>query len=362
MKILCLLFLVFMQTACSCVGLLVADVQVKKSCNNTPHCFEKIQAAIDAAPANSIKPYRIIIANGDYREKVILNKNNIQLVGQSTRKARLVFGDYAGIILVSGKNLGTPDSATLRISATNITIENITVENSFDFLANDSLQSDNPEKITGSQAVALFIDAPSDRVLVRNVVVLGHQDTLLVNSGRSWFDKVVVAGTVDYIFGKGNALFTHSEIKTLARSKFTNPYGFITAPSTNINAEYGLTFINCRLTRDISVPDNSVALGRPWHPTTYFPDGYYADPDAIGKAVFINSWMDGHITKEGWYSMSGTGKDGAKKNFTPENSRFYEYNTVGPGAMHNENRRQLHDADQNIYSIKNIFGDWQPQG
>lgn len=356
-----LLSVIFTQVACSGFNSSTYDLQVKKSCDNAAHCFEKLQAAIDAAPVNSDKPYRIYIANGNYQEKITLTKNNLQLIGQSREKTHLVFNDYAGIEVSPGKNLSTPGSATLRVSALDIRIENLTIENSFDFLTNDALTSDNPKKVSGSQAVALFIDAPSDRVLVRNVNMLGFQDTLFVNSGRSWFDKVLVAGNVDYIFGNGNALFTQSEIKTVARGKPTNPHGFVTAPSTQINSEYGLTFLNCRLTRDASVPDNSVPLGRPWHPTTQFTDGRYADPNAIGKSIFINTWMDAHIATDGWYSMSGTAKEGGRKNFLPEDSRFFEYKSKGPGANFNAKHRQLTSQDAEKFTIATILGDWHPQ-
>lgn len=360
MRLIFLLLVIFMPMACSSLDSAFYEVQVKKSCNNTPHCFEKIQAAVDAAPINSEKPYQISIANGDYQEKIILNKNNVQLVGESLEKTRLIFGDFAGIALSPGKFLSTPGSATLTVRAVNVKIKNITIENSFDFIKNDALASNDPKKINGSQAVALFVDAPSDRVLVRNVTMLGYQDTLFVNSGRSWFDKVLVAGNVDYIFGNGNALFTHSDIKTVARGKPTNPHGFITAPSTQIGSEFGLTFLNCRLTRDKSVPDNTVPLGRPWHPTTQFSDGRYADPSAVGKSVFINTWMDAHITIDGWYSMGGTAKEGGRKNFMPENSRFYEYKSTGIGALVNSKHRQLSDDDAKQYIQKKILGDWNP--
>lgn len=361
MKIMFLFLVILMQVACATLKDTSSKVQVKKNCNAIPHCFEQIQSAINAAPENSEIPYRIMIANGDYHEKITINKNNLQLIGESTAKTRLVFNDYAGMELSPGKNLSTPGSATLKVQAIDVRIENLTIENSFDFLKNDALTNDNPKKVNGSQAVALFIDAPSDRVLVRNVTMLGYQDTLFVNSGRSWFDKVLVAGNVDYIFGNGNALFTNSEIITVARGKPTNPHGFITAPSTKISSEFGLTFLNCRLTRDASVPDNSVPLGRPWHPTTQFADGRYADPNAIGKSVFINTWMDAHITSDGWYSMGGTTKEGGKKSFMPEESRFFEYKTKGPGAIVNEKHRQLSAQEAAQFTLDNIFGDWHPQ-
>ncbi len=322
--------------------------------------FHSLQAAIDAAPENAPKPYRIYIAQGIYREKLRLQKNNIQLMGAGRHKTHLIYDDYAGKTAGSGKTLTTPGSATLTITGSDIRIEHLNIENSFDFLANDALANDDPKKIVGSQAVALFIDGAADRILVRDVVLLGYQDTLFANAGRSWFDKVLVAGNVDFIFGKGNALFTDSEIKSLSRAKPGNPLGYITAPSTQIASEFGLTFINCRLTRDLAVADNTVPLGRPWHPTTQFNDGRYADPNAIGKTVFINSWMDAHITRDGWFSMSGSTKEGGRKAFLPEDSRFFEYGSKGPGAAGTDKRRQLTAEEVKSYTIKSILGDWQP--
>ncbi|MES2822971.1 MAG: pectinesterase family protein [Pseudomonadota bacterium] len=320
--------------------------------------YDTIQAAVNAAPQDPQTPFRIFIIAGNYNEKIVITKNNLQLMGAGENKTRITYSDYAGKLDAWGKVLTTYGTASLHIKASDIRIENLTIENTFDFLTNDALAPDR--KIIGSQAVALFIDVPSDRIVLRNISVFGYQDTVFVNSGRSWFDEVFIAGNVDYIFGGGTALFTHSEIKTLARGTATNPYAFITAPSTSVKKDYGLTFLNCRLTRDRLVPDNSVALGRPWHPTTTFADGRYADPDAVGKSVFINVWMDAHITSDGWYPMSGNAREGGKKSFLPEDSRFFEYHSTGPGAFINSKRRQLKDEEAMSYTKERILGDWQP--
>jgi len=336
------------------------DAIVGHQSSHTIPVYSKIQHALDAAPQHSTTPYRIYIAQGTYAEKLLVTKNNVQLIGANKENTHIRFDDYSGRPDGKGKTSGTGGSATVRISAKDIHIENITLENNFDFLTNDQLSNDNPARIKDPQAVALFIDAPSDRTLVRNVALLGNQDTLFVNSGRSWFDKVYIEGNIDFIFGQGNALFTKSEIKTLARGKSINPHGFITAPSTQIASEYGLTFLNCRLTREESVPDNSVALGRPWHPTRDFADGRYADPNAIGKAVFINTWMGAHIMNDGWHSMNGMQKDGGSKTFLPEDSRFIEYKSIGPGANAHNKRRELKDNEITLYNKNKILGDWQP--
>lgn len=338
---------------------MVTGKSISSKSTTSPKRFKTVQAALNAAPLNSTKPHRILIRSGQYYEKITINKPNIQLVGEDKNTTRIYYDAYAGKTYAEGNTWGTPGSATVTIQAADIHIENITIENTFDFLTNDALANDDPKRLTYTQAVSLFLDKGSDKVLVRNSRLSGFQDTLFVNSGRSWFDKSFIAGNVDFIFGNGNALFTDSEIKTLSRGKLNFPHGYLVAPSTQISERYGLTFINCRLTRDTKVPDNSVPLGRPWHPTTQFTDGRYADPNAIGKAVFINSWMDKHITIDGWYSMNGTAKDGTKIPFYAEDSRFFEYKNKGPGAQINYKRRQLTAEEIKEYSRENILGDWK---
>ncbi|ACE84027.1 pectinesterase family protein [Cellvibrio japonicus] len=324
--------------------------------------YPSIQAALDAAPAAATEPYRILVASGDYYEKLVINKPNIHIVGAGPASTRLYFDAYAGQSYAQGKTWGTSGSATLTVRAPGVLLQQLTIENTFDFLANDALAVDDPARIQHTQAVALLLDTGSDRFIGRQLHLLGYQDTLYINAGRSWFDRSLVAGNVDYIFGRGNALFTHSEIRTLGRNKTSFPHGYITAPSTQISDHYGLTFIHCKLTRVAGVPDNSVPLGRPWHPTTQFADGRYADPNAIGKSVFINTWMDAHITRDGWYSMSGTAKDGISKvQFTPEDSRFFEYQSAGPGAQVNSKRRQLSAREAEDYTPEKILGEWYPQ-
>ena len=43
--------------------------------------FTSIQAAIDAAPANSLSPVILLVRPGEYHERVIVDKDNIRLVG-----------------------------------------------------------------------------------------------------------------------------------------------------------------------------------------------------------------------------------------------------------------------------------------
>lgn len=322
------------------------------------HYFSTVQAALDAAPAQPANAHRIFISAGDYYEKIIISKPNIHLIGAGMENTRLYFDAYAGQVSEPGKTWGTRASATMIVRAADVQIHQLTIENTFDFMANDARDNDDAQKIQHSQAVALTLDHGSDRTLVRQAKLLGYQDTLFADVGRAWFDKTIIAGNVDFIFGAGNALFTESTIVTRNRGRHHIPHAYVTAPSTQIANEFGLTFIGCRLTREDGVPDNSTPLGRPWQPTTTFADGRYADPRAIGKTVFIDTAMDAHITHAGWHSMSGTTRDGGKKPFMPEHARFFEYRSHGDGAHQHPARRQLTDAEAKQYSWSNMMGDW----
>ena len=56
---------------------------------------QSIQAAIEKAPANPEKPYKIFIGKGTYNEKVIIDRPNIVLVGESKDSTILILAETA---------------------------------------------------------------------------------------------------------------------------------------------------------------------------------------------------------------------------------------------------------------------------
>lgn len=334
---------------------------------DSPAAFKTVQTALDAASKDEATRYRILIKPGRYNEKLNINRANVEINGESAANTIIYFDAHAANSRAyRDDGWGTPGSATVSINAVDVHLADLTIENTYDFLSNDARQARNdPDAVADSQAVALLLDTRSDRVSVSRVTLNGYQDTLFVHGYRAYFYQSTVSGNVDFIFGQGTVVFEKSTIISRPRnSNFAEGeiHSFITAPSTNISREYGLTFLDCTLTREQGVPDQSITLGRPWHPTTNFPDGRYADPDAIGKAVFIRTFMDSHIHTQGWSSMPGTARDGTKSRiFTPQESRFFEYQSTGPGAVINPQRPQLTDEQLADYTLEKIFLDWQPQ-
>lgn len=311
--------------------------RVAHDCAAQSRCYATVQAALAAAPADGWVV--IALGAGDFYEKVDIRRPMTVLRGEGVGRTRLYFDAVAE---TAGRyhrnNWGTPGSATLTVDADRVTVEGLTIENSYDYLANDALPAGDARKIGNSQGVAVLLDIHSDRVLFRHAALLGYQDTLFANGARAYIRDSLIAGNVDFIFGNGSLLIEDSEIRSRPRG-VTLPAGeiqsFIAAPSTPLSQRVGIVAHRCRLTREAGVPDNAVALGRPWHPTTRFEDGRYADPNAVGQASFLDCVMDAHIHTDHWTSMNGTARDGSKTAvFQPQDSRFSESGSSGPGARH----------------------------
>ncbi|ATZ95436.1 pectinesterase PemA [Dickeya fangzhongdai] len=322
--------------------------------------FKTIADAIASAPAGST-PFVILIKNGVYNERLTITRSNLHLKGESRNGAVIAAATAAGTLKSDGSKWGTAGSSTITISAKDFSAQSLTIRNDFDFPANQAKSDSDSSKIKDTQAVALYVNKSGDRAYFKDVSLIGYQDTLYVSGGRSFFSDCRISGTVDFIFGDGTALFDNCDLVSRYRAdvKSGGISGYLTAPSTNINQKYGLVITNSRVIRESdSVPAKSYGLGRPWHPTTTFSDGRYADPNAIGQTVFLNTSMDNHIY--GWDKMSGKDKDGNTIWFNPEDSRFFEYKSYGAGAVVSKDRRQLTDAQAKEYTQSKVLGDWTP--
>lgn len=336
--------------------LYAADYQAIVSMQPKSGEFKSITDALNAAPKNK-KPYTIFIKTGTYTERLVIKRQNVTLIGENQKNTVIEFDLPAGKLDEQGKKYGTTNSAIVQIKADNFTAENLTIRNSFDYPANQLLSNDDPTKIKDTQAVALLINDNVDSARFRHVTLEGYQDTLYIKNGsRSYFTDSTITGHVDFIFGGGTAIFEYCQIVARNRTDAPSVYGYITAPSTPLSQQYGLIFINNKLTKEAGVPAKSFALGRPWHPTTQFSDGKYADPNAIGQAVFINNDIEDHIY--GWDKMSGKDINGDKIWFLPEDSRFFEYANTGIGGKRNHQHYLLNHQDAETFSVVNIFKDW----
>lgn len=307
--------------------------------------FATVQAAVDSVPAGSLQRTVIRIQPGTYREavKVPSNKPRISLIGQGSRPEDvvLVYNNASGTPKPDGGgNFGTSGSASVRIDGPDFVARNLTISNDFDEAANPGMKD--------RQAVALHITA--DRSVLSNIRLLGNQDTLLVNSpgaavpARFYFDDCYVEGDVDFIFGRGTAVFSGCEIRSLDRASTTNN-GYVSAGSLDLSIRYGYLFDQCRLVSDAAA--NTVHLGRPWHPS--------GDPKAVAQVLVRDSWLGAHISSTPWTDMSG---------FSWREARFHEHNNRGPGAQVTADRPQLPGTEADKYTVRTYLqgtDGWAPQ-
>nr|WP_225224419.1 pectinesterase family protein [Cellulomonas sp. JH27-2] len=276
--------------------------------------YKTVQAAVDAIPSTNTTRQVITVKPGTYREIVTVNKPFVTLRGTgSTPQQTVVVNNRS-----SAGGYGTSGSATFFVKAKDLVVENLTLSNDYG---------------EGSQAVAVNVDA--DRATFRNVRFLGNQDTLLLNSGRSYIVDSYVEGTVDFIFGGGTAVLDRASI--YQRRSTGGP---ITAAKTDAAKPYGFLIYRSTIT---GATNNTTQLGRPWG----------QDAQVLYRETSMSATM---ATAQPWIDMSGN---------VWSKARFREYKNTGAGATANGNRPQLSDADAASYTPARYLAGadgWNPIG
>ena len=297
--------------------------------------YKTVGDALNAIGSASDKV--IYIESGLYKEKLTISKpKNLTLIGSSSGETKLTYGDCS---TMAG---GTNQSASITVLSEGFTAINIHFENSYDYL-------NGSEK--DKQAVAFHINA--DRGTFYNCKFTGHQDTLLVNTGRHYMKNCVISGSVDFIFGNNPSVLFES-CNVVSRNRNASNGGYITAMKGNDGtngsgvATYGLVFNDCSFTAESGVKSGSVALGRPWR--------------ADATVTFMNSEIGSHISTKAYSNDKSSGcryvymSGGGVKNH-PQNAYFTEYNNTGAGAISSavNGCKMLTKSQAEKYTMANIF-------
>ena len=241
-----------------------------------------VQAAINAAPANSTRPYLIFIKNGVYDELVDIpaEKTYIHLIGQDAKSTIIRHTMHCG-----GKDsqqfeysVNNPQSENYKHHAvmdnwgSNFYMENITLENSW-----------GTRQQAGPQALAIRTFA--DRMAFYNCRFLSFQDTWFTTTNdtdRHYIKNCYLEGAVDYIYGSGDILAEETTFYNVRSGSI------ITAPC-HTKARYGYAFLNCIVDGNQKAADGKLKLGRPWHNNPV--------------NVWINTKMLIPVAPEGWTDM-----------------------------------------------------------
>ncbi|MGG1555152.1 pectinesterase family protein [Paenibacillus ferrarius] len=316
--------------------------------------YASIQEAVNAVPDQNQQRAIIYIKNGVYYEKVLIpeSKPYISLIGESQAGTILTYDDNPKKTMPDGTSLGlgTYTDYTLMIKGHDFNAKTMTIANS-----------------SGSGAgQSVAVDVYADKAYFESCNILGYQDTLLtrnltdnadpsnyannntLQTYRSYYKDCYIAGSVDFIFGPGIAVFDQSEIHSRLA-------GHVTAASTPAGQKYGYVFLNSTLSGEalleVAQTDTGpVDLGRPWRP--------YA------KTVYLNTYMGKHIAKVGWNNFGKTSNEAT--------AYYGEYQSTGPGANPASRlawTRQLTSTEAQKYTLQQIFSassliggtdDWNP--
>ena len=297
--------------------------------------YKTIASAINSVSKDNKDRVNIYVKNGTYKEKLIIEKPYVSLIGEDSKKTILTYDAANGTINpATGKTTyGTSGSASVTIKSKSVgfTAENLTIENAF--------------KETGAnneQAVALNNQA--DQSIFVNCRFIGNQDTLLADASssspaRQYYYKCYIEGDVDFIFGRAQAVFNDCDIASFNR-KSTSNNGYITAADTWDSDAYGYLIMNSRLIGLDNIAANTVSLGRPWRPSSQ-------TRKMTPAVTYVNCYMGDHITSKGWEDM---GADSPVST-----ARFYEYGSYGPGAKFSDTRNILNNNQAMNYTMSRVF-------
>lgn len=267
------------------------------------HPGQDLQKALDKAPPGAV----VRLAEGEYRAKAAVFTPGLTLIGAGADRTRIVWDDYAKKLDSSGVEYNTFRTWTLAVCADGVTLRDLSV-------VNDSLR---PEE--KGQEVALTVYG--DRFSMERCRLTSTQDTLFLGplpddlieryddflphwlrpskSCAQRFTDCLIEGTVDFIFGCGEAVFDRCEIRSLVDARGT---GYAAAPAHELRQTRGFLFQGCRFTCQEGVAPGSVYLARPWRD--------------YGLCVFQNCAYEEHVSPLGFDKWNDTRRD--------RTARFYE--------------------------------------
>ncbi len=305
-----------------------------------------LQAAIDAVPARSANPARVVIQlkPGVYRERVCVpaGKAPITLTGDaSDPSAVLIIGNaYGGQAKRAGVDaahpcqpdlalpiMGTLGSATVIVAADDFQAAFLTVAN--DALERVRLGVGYPAGASesgGAQGVALTVQA--DRVHLEQVRLVGHQDTLQVRRprpaepARVYVHQSLIAGDVDFIFGNATLVIDDSTILNRGGRRRPPNGGHVLAPSTPASVALGFLVTRSRFLAEPGTPLANISLGRAWDEGVA-RGVWQAGVSPNGQALIRDSVLGPHLALQAPWAASTS-----RRPFTasgPQASRMAEF-------------------------------------
>ncbi len=256
---------------------------------------DDLQAELDRASGMTVR-----LRAGVYRQKLTLRAPGLHLIGEGAEKTVLVWDDYAKKLDEAGREYNTFRTWTAAVCADGVRMEDLSI-------VNDAL-----DPARKGQEVALSVVA--DDFAMKNCTLRSTQDTLFLGPlppdlieryegflsdplrrpgrMRQRFDGCRVEGSVDFIFGCGEALFDRCELRSVFDGR---QIGFVAAPAHTKEQTEGFLFRSCTFTAEEQVAPGSIWLARPWRD--------------YGLARFEDCVYGGHIAPRGFDPWRDSGRE-----------------------------------------------------
>jgi len=221
--------------------------------------FCSVESVLEALPNTASTTRMVNVGPGVYPGIIRMADSQVHFVGAGLDKS-----------IFSHKNAATMNSNSregIVVTGSNVTFENLTIFNTY-------LKDSN-----GQQAEALFVAEASQKVVLKNVHLRSHQDTLRVD-GSAYMEGGKISGSTDPLWGHGAFYCDGCELASR-----TSGHAFVVTRSTK-----GFGLVNCSVTKD----SDSVEK-------TYLAQ--YHDGSEPGKIAFVKCKIDSHIL--GWKRAQG---------------------------------------------------------
>ncbi|MGX8698325.1 MAG: pectinesterase family protein [bacterium] len=258
--------------------------------------LDNLAEILASAAPNSV----VHLAEGHYFLKSTIRTRGLTLEGEGMYKTVITWDDYAEKRDEQGREYVTFRTFTMAVCADGVTLRDLAIENT----------AGAPE--VKGQEVALTVYG--DDFTCERCRLTSTQDTLfagplppdlidryegflpdelrLHKRCRQVYRDCLIEGTVDFIFGCGEALFENCELRSLVDARGN---GYIAAPAHGLDQKEGFTFRRCRITAAPGVAEGSIWLARPWRD--------------YGLARFEDCAIGPHIAPLGFDKWNDTHRD-----------------------------------------------------
>ena len=280
---------------------------------------DSLQKAFDQAAPGTV----FHLAGGTYREKVIIKTPGLTLLGAGRDATKIVWNDYALKLDENGVEYNTFRTWTVAVCADHVTMRHLSI-------VNDALE---PEKKGQEVALSVLGDdfrmedcrlastqdtlfaGPLPPDLIQRYQGFHREELLAPGPSRQVYENCLIEGSVDFIFGCGDALFEHCEIRNVHDVR---QVGYTAAPAHPLEQQEGY--------------DSAIAASPVKTPCAPAPFIWPAPWRDWGLCRFENCSYGPHIAAAGFDKWNDTNRD--------QTARFYEEPPI-PGRVPWVNRNSM---------------------